>query len=252
MWQETEVPKSEARGTLRSESTGPKVSQKQPPTHRCSSYLSSSPFPFKSNCSNKSDIGDSKTCTISSSSSSISQWHPHRRSKKMSTATSFFFFLLTCLSVLDSCLGQKYNPKWPDPMLRREIFLLNLEDGYFGCQVNDSADFLQLFELSQLCDGRPQCFRGSDELSLELKCSDRNHCHPKMPKCVNGVCLDGLCYCNDGFGGKGCDLPGRTNPLHRYFLSFSVATFSLSVTTFYSKITRVSNDTFNTMKHSNY
>lgn len=35
-----------------------------------------------------------------------------------------------------------------------------------------------------------------------------DHCHPKMPKCVNGVCLDSLCYCNDGFGGKGCDLPG--------------------------------------------
>lgn len=30
-----------------------------------------------------------------------------------------------------------------------------------------------------------------------------------MPKCVNGVCLDDLCYCNDGFGGKGCDLPGK-------------------------------------------
>lgn len=30
-----------------------------------------------------------------------------------------------------------------------------------------------------------------------------------MKKCVNGVCLDGLCYCNDGFGGKGCDLPGE-------------------------------------------
>ena len=220
-----EVPKSQATGTLRSKSTGPKVSapQQQPsPTHPCSSsYLSSSPYPSKSNCSNKSDIGYSKTSTItsysSSPSSSISQWHPHQRTKKMSTATSpYLFFLLTCLSVFssDSTLGQKYNPKWPDPMLRREIFLLNLEDGYFGCQVNDSADFLQLFELSQLCDGRPQCFRGSDELSLELKCSDRNHCHPKMPKCVNGVCLDGLCYCNDGFGGKGCDLPGEPTSLH--------------------------------------
>ena len=223
-----EVPKSQATGTLRSKSTGPKVSAPQPPllppTHRCSSsYLSSS---FKSNCSNKSDIGYSKTSTItsysSSPSSSISQWHPHQHSKKMSTATSLFF-LLTCLSVFcsDSTLGQKYNPKWPDPMLRREIFLLNLEDGYFGCQVNDSADFLQLFELSQLCDGRPQCFRGSDELSLELKCSDRNHCHPKMPKCVNGVCLDGLCYCNDGFGGKGCDLPGMATSL-KYHTSFSI------------------------------
>lgn len=34
-------------------------------------------------------------------------------------------------------------------------------------------------------------------------------CHPKMPRCINGVCLDNLCYCNDGFGGKGCEMPGK-------------------------------------------
>lgn len=68
----------------------------------------------------------------------------------------------------------QYRPKWPSPILQREIFLLNLEDGYFGCQVNESTDFLQLFELSKLCDGQPQCFLGSDELSLELKCTDRS------------------------------------------------------------------------------
>ncbi|GIY67824.1 hypothetical protein CEXT_249211 [Caerostris extrusa] len=28
-----------------------------------------------------------------------------------------------------------------------------------------------------------------------------------MPRCINGVCLDNLCYCNDGFGGKGCEMP---------------------------------------------
>lgn len=180
---------------LRKVSTGPpslassqQQHQPSPPTH----HHLSSPSPS------------------SSPLTSCSQWH---RSKKMST--SHLIFTISCLIILlDLSAGQKYNPKWPDPMLRREIFLLNLEDGYFGCQVNDSADFLQLFELSQLCDGRPQCFRGSDELSLELKCSDRNHCHPKMPKCVNGVCLDGLCYCNDGFGGKGCDLPGMSQTIN--------------------------------------
>lgn len=84
--------------------------------------------------------------------------------------------LVLCLGLaswLPTCHTQ-YRPKWPSPYLQREIFLLNLEDGYFGCQVNESTDFLQLFELSKLCDGTPQCFLGSDELSLELKCTDRS------------------------------------------------------------------------------
>jgi hypothetical protein len=55
--------------------------------------------------------------------------------------------------------------------IKREIFFLNLEDGYFGCQVNESTTVLQLFELSHLCDGTPNCFMGSDELSKELKCT---------------------------------------------------------------------------------
>ena len=80
-------------------------------------------------------------------------------------------FLLSLLST--SCLAQ-YRPNWPSPYVQREIFVLNLEDGYFGCQVNESTDFLQLFELSKLCDGIPQCFQGSDEVSLELKCKDRS------------------------------------------------------------------------------
>ena len=78
-------------------------------------------------------------------------------------------FLLSCSSLVKA----QYKPQWPDPLLAREIFVLNLEDGYYGCQVNDSADFLQLFELSKLCDGSPQCFRGSDEMSVQLKCTDR-------------------------------------------------------------------------------
>ena len=81
--------------------------------------------------------------------------------------------MLSLLST--SCLAQ-YRPNWPSPYVQREIFVLNLEDGYFGCQVNESTDFLQLFELSKLCDGISQCFQGSDEVSLELKCKDRSKC----------------------------------------------------------------------------
>lgn len=55
--------------------------------------------------------------------------------------------------------------------LSQEVFFLNLEDGYFGCQVNESTDYLQLFELSKLCDGSQDCYRGSDELHDKLKCS---------------------------------------------------------------------------------
>ena len=57
--------------------------------------------------------------------------------------------------------------------IKREIFFLNLEDGYFGCQVNESTDVLQLYEVSKLCDGHRDCFRGSDELRTELKCSSK-------------------------------------------------------------------------------
>lgn len=161
--------------------------------------------------------------------------HRHMAASRLTTGSKwapllFSSLLLTLLST--SCLAQ-YRPNWPSPYVQREIFVLNLEDGYFGCQVNESTDFLQLFELSKLCDGIPQCFQGSDEVELELKCKDRSmlllasidpslvssrltvsfspedQCHPKMSKCTNGVCLDNHCYCNDGFGGKGCDLSGE-------------------------------------------
>ncbi|XP_022668562.1 uncharacterized protein LOC111253451 isoform X4 [Varroa destructor] len=98
---------------------------------------------------------------------------------------------------------------------KKEIFFLNLEDGYFGCQVNASTEVLQLFDLSKLCDGESQCFQGSDENSIKLKCQDRNHCHPKMARCRNGACLDGLCYCNDGYGGKGCEMPDENECKYR-------------------------------------
>lgn len=55
--------------------------------------------------------------------------------------------------------------------LRREVFFLNLEDGYFGCQVNESTDVLQLLELSKLCDHRADCYQGADEQRNKLKCT---------------------------------------------------------------------------------
>lgn len=109
----------------------------------------------------------------------------------------------------------QYKPEWPSKSVQQEIFLLNLEDGYFGCQVNESQDFLQLFELSRLCDGQTQCYLGTDEMDKGLKCNKRDECgahvnsrgQQESVQCVNGVCLDGLCYCNDGYGGKSCDVP---------------------------------------------
>jgi len=55
--------------------------------------------------------------------------------------------------------------------IKTEIFFLNLEDGYFGCQVNESKDVLQLLPLSDLCDGQRHCYKGSDELRNHLKCT---------------------------------------------------------------------------------
>merc|ERR1712008_507677 len=54
----------------------------------------------------------------------------------------------------------------------KEVFFVNLEEGFFGCQVNETADVLQIF--NKLCDGVSDCYRGSDENSKELKCS--NNC----------------------------------------------------------------------------
>jgi len=120
------------------------------------SYNSSSSSSSSSSCPSKSSKTPSYSLTMSLSSS-----HP---------------LLVICLLLLLPLplVSAQYRPQWVDPMLSREIFVLNLEDGYFGCQVNDSTDFLQLFELSKLCDGTPQCFRASDELSVQLKCTDRS------------------------------------------------------------------------------
>lgn len=98
------------------------------------------------------------------------------------------------------------------------MFFLNLEDGYFGCQVNESTDYLQLFELSRICDGRPDCFMGSDESGKDLKCTEdcgRNEgttCADGSA-CTNGACLDSQCHCNDGYGGCNCQVPGTNSSL---------------------------------------
>ncbi|CAG9834182.1 unnamed protein product [Diabrotica balteata] len=102
--------------------------------------------------------------------------------------------------------------------IRREVFFLNLEDGYFGCQVNESTDVLQLFELSKLCDGTPNCFLGSDELTKELKCTDncrKKNDHCQKDGCQNGACLDSQCHCNDGYGGCSCEVPDENECKYR-------------------------------------
>ena len=55
----------------------------------------------------------------------------------------------------------------------REVFFVNLEEGFFGCQVNETADVLQIFKIKKMCDGVSDCFRGSDENSKDLKCSSK-------------------------------------------------------------------------------
>ena len=54
-----------------------------------------------------------------------------------------------------------------------EVFFVKLEDGFFGCQVNETSDVLQLFEISKLCDGTSQCWQGSDENNPRLKCTSK-------------------------------------------------------------------------------
>ena len=50
-----------------------------------------------------------------------------------------------------------------------ELFWLNLEEGYFACQLNQSEKFLKIFKLSRLCDGKEDCYQGSDELREDLR-----------------------------------------------------------------------------------
>ena len=69
----------------------------------------------------------------------------------------------------------------------KEVFFVNLEEGFFGCQVNETAEVLQIFKINKLCDGVSDCFRGSDENSKELKCSSKwkhfpSHSKSKLAK----------------------------------------------------------------------
>lgn len=50
---------------------------------------------------------------------------------------SFLYGCLFALVILINVnpIKSQYRPKWPSPILQREIFVLNLEDGYFACQV---------------------------------------------------------------------------------------------------------------------
>ena len=50
-----------------------------------------------------------------------------------------------------------------------ELFWLNLEEGYFACQLNESEKFLKIFKISRLCDYKEDCYQGSDELYDELR-----------------------------------------------------------------------------------
>lgn len=86
----------------------------------------------------------------------------------------FFHNLLIFFSSSSSPIKQALSQnRISNTRLKREVFFLNLEDGYFGCQVNESTDYLQLFELSKLCDGHSDCFMSSDELAKELKCTSK-------------------------------------------------------------------------------
>ena len=51
----------------------------------------------------------------------------------------------------------------------QELFWLNLEEGYFACQLNQSEKFLKIFKISRLCDYKEDCWQGSDELYDELR-----------------------------------------------------------------------------------
>lgn len=85
-------------------------------------------------------------------------------------------------------------------------FWLNVDDGYFACQVNSTETFVKVFKISRLCDGLPDCFQGADELKDFLNCSDQcqnNNCGHQ------GTCLETSnqpkCYCNLGFRGDRCE-----------------------------------------------
>ena len=56
-----------------------------------------------------------------------------------------------------------------DILPTEELFWLNLEEGYFACQLNESEKFLKIFRISRLCDYKEDCYKGSDELQKDLR-----------------------------------------------------------------------------------
>ncbi|CAB4059875.1 unnamed protein product [Lepeophtheirus salmonis] len=72
--------------------------------------------------------------------------------------------------------------------------------------INGSHEILQLFEISKLCDGVSECYKSTDEFSPSLKCT-KDCLYTTGRNCKNGACLDSQCYCNEDYGGKGCDMP---------------------------------------------
>lgn len=132
-------------------------------TEHCPQHIRQPPFiadDVDARCNDDDDVVHSHRYRASAPVSSV-RHHP-------------LIITITLFTLLIVGTNAQYRPSWPSPLLQREIFVLNLEDGYFGCQVNESTDFLQLFELSKLCDGIPQCFQASDEDPQALKCTDRS------------------------------------------------------------------------------
>ena len=66
---------------------------------------------------------------------------------------------------------------FPTKFSKKEVFFVNLEEGYFGCQVNETLEVLQIFKIEKLCDGTSDCYLGSDENQKELKCSSKYQFH---------------------------------------------------------------------------
>ncbi|OQV25204.1 Fibrillin-1 [Hypsibius exemplaris] len=100
------------------------------------------------------------------------------------------------------------------PKGSREVFVVNFELGFFACQLNASSDFLEVYSLSKLCDGVPDCFSGTDENRDYVPCS--GEC---APKCAHGVCLKSStkseCFCDDGYGACDCATPAVSECKYR-------------------------------------
>ena len=116
------------------------------------------------------------------------------------------------------------NGQFLSKFSRKEIFFVNLEEGFFGCQVNETTEVLQIFKVEKLCDGKSDCYLGSDENQKELKCS--NNClYTTGHRCINGACLDSQCHCNDGWGGKGCSMPDDNECKYRCSFILKLQTY---------------------------